>query len=172
MEDQKKRPQTTWKLVTTIKHASRHAHNELQPEAATVLCRSFKHYCWNAQIKEPQNVTRQFRTLRWVSVSSERHVFLLKINVLQHHDGLEIKETNLGKSFDNYTTKLAAAWDLQKLAKRQQTSKTTWQICEQMGWLVNEWTDGWTDTSLQDGKDTNMGTRAALQTDFLQVNVG
>lgn len=59
--------------------------------------------------------------------------FLLKINVLQHHDGLDIKETNLGKSFDNYTTKLAATWDLQKLAKQQQTSKTTWQICEQMG---------------------------------------
>lgn len=44
-----------------------------------------------------------------------------------------------------------------------------------MGWLVNEWTDEWTDTNLQeimDGKDTNMGIWAASQTEFLQVNDG
>lgn len=49
------------------------------------------------------------------------------------------------------------------------------QICEQMGWLVNEWMNEWTDTSLQeimDGKDTNMGIWAASQTIFLQVNDG
>lgn len=105
-------------------------------------------------------------------MSSKRHVFLLKINVLQHHDGLEMKETNLGKSFDNYTTKLAAALDLQKLAKRQQTLKTTGRFASK---LVNEWMDEWTDTSLQeimDGKDTNMGIWAASQTIFLQVNDG
>lgn len=113
-----------------------HTMNFNQKQLQSSAEGSFKHYCWNAQIKEPQNVMRQFRTLRWVSVSSKRHVFLFKINVLQHHDGLEMKETNLGKSFDNYTTKLAAAWDLQKLAKRQQTLKTT-------GRFASKWVDWW-----------------------------